>query len=187
MTNQNKVMEKQNFESTFFQLLRLYNEVIDELSVDSTSAMDVLRSIGGGASATHILRGRQCFPYLLEFLLKLLVSNSKVSTPDGSELTAINDTYREFYAEHGNSIGHYFRTIYNIVKFVDESAIEETSKRKFTNLLRAQLSKEELSLLFYNCISEYGRERMKPLVKKYDLLQHLEESTLVRPGVVDWL
>src|SRR5215213_5051365 len=44
-------------------------------------------------------------------------------------------------------------------------------KHLYTNLVRAQLSSYEIALTFYNCLSEMGREKFKPLVERYALLK----------------
>jgi hypothetical protein len=62
------------------------------------------------------------------------------------------------------------------VKFVHQSDIDD--KRLYTNLIRAQLSSYELVLLFYNCLSELGREKFKPLVEVYALLKTLPRDLL---------
>jgi len=53
-------------------------------------------------------------------------------------------------------------------------------------LVRAQLSRCELSLLFYNCLSAYAEEKMTPLVKKYQLLKHLEKETIPQQNHEIW-
>jgi len=75
----------------------------------------------------------------------------------------------------GPLIGHYFRNLYTIIKIVDRSSVE--NKRDYTNIIRAQLSSSELVLLFYNCISPWGR-KFKPLVERYALLKTLPEDAL---------
>ena len=44
---------------------------------------------------------------------------------------------------------------YNIIKFIDNNAPKKEAKM-YSNLVRAQLSTNELSLIFYNCLSEEG-------------------------------
>lgn len=58
------------------------------------------------------------------------------------------------------------------MKFVDHSQLEDTAKRLYTNLVRAQLSNFEVYLLFYNCVTKLGNIKFKPLVQKYALLKH---------------
>lgn len=56
------------------------------------------------------------------------------------------------------SLGHYFRHLYMMVKFVAESkvVIEYDTKMKYLKILRAQLSNHEQIMLFYNWLSTYG-------------------------------
>ena len=90
-----------------------------------------------------------------------------------TDLTAIDASYTKFYTRFGSIIGHYFRTLYNLIKFIHKSGLEKTDKKFYTNLVRAQLSQHELALLFYNCLSHYGNDRFLPLVKEYELMKHL--------------
>lgn len=96
-----------------------------------------------------------------------------------STLTRMNEVYEVFYKQHEAELGHYFRSLYNVVKFVKNSDV--TDKRLYTNLVRAQLSSHELLLIFYNCLSGLGREKFKPLVKEFDLLKHLHTQILLDP------
>ena len=93
------------------------------------------------------------------------------------ELTAINrifpnyiddfkvapqyELYHKILNGYSSLFGHYYRHLYQTVKFVanqDESLISYEEKRKFLRLLRSQLSNEEQLLLFYNWLSAYGSE-----------------------------
>ena len=77
-------------------------------------------------------------------------------------------------------VGHYFRHLYNTVKFVDRHVfLEEFEERKsYTSLIRAQLSSHELVILFYNCLSHRGA-KFKPLVEKYSLLENMDVGLLL--------
>ena len=95
------------------------------------------------------------------------------------EIDRINKTYLAFYDEHQSEFGHYFRSLYNIVKFVDNSQLE--NKKLYTNLIRAQLSSYELALLFYNSLSDMGFEKFKPFIEKYSLLKTVPKNALINP------
>ncbi len=78
---------------------------------------------------------------------------------------------------------HYFRHLYQIVKFIDNSKFLDKSdeieeRYKYTSILRATLSPYELIWLFYNCISLYGNQKFKPLIEKYSLLKNIREDLL---------
>lgn len=65
-------------------------------------------------------------------------------------------------------LGHYFRHLYNMVKYVDDS--KETfnfhDREIFCNLIRSQLSDYEQILLYYNTLSPLGNAWINPLGEK---------------------
>ena len=176
LEKQNLVLRKQSFEATFFQLLRLYNEVVRGLHITLRES----EFLGGQArNVKH--EDRQC----LESLHNVLIREHYYSVARGDSLVprreALNFAYHDFYSKYGHLVGHYFRTIYNIVKIVEKAEMPDEEKKEYTNVLRAQLSKYELGLLLYNCMSDYGKEKMLPLVIKYNLLKHVEDDVLLAP------
>ena len=80
--------------------------------------------------------------------------------------------------------------MYNILKLVDthpahknsDPNLEYENRKKYSDYLRATLSKSELGLLFYNCIravdGNYVNIKMTKLVGKYNLLKTLEDEEL---------
>jgi hypothetical protein len=166
---QNKTLQKQNFETTFFQLLTLHNDLVNGIDLVSK----------GTEGGTTPIRGRDCFKVFYKKRLGRL-DHDKPGPPGETTVDRINRIYMVFYADHQHDIGHYFRTLYNIVKFVDRSDVPD--KRFYTNLIRAQMSSFELLLLFYNCLSEMGREKFKPLIEKYALLKTMPRNELLEPA-----
>jgi hypothetical protein len=79
-------------------------------------------------------------------------------------------------------VGHYFRTLYNIVKFIASSDSDIENKQIYINIVRAQLSSSELNLLFYNCLSNYGNKKFKPLVEQFGLLENMVLESLIHQG-----
>lgn len=84
-------------------------------------------------------------------------------------------------------LDHYFRYLYRILKFIDETdlitgkddADIHRQKHSYSALLRAQLSTFELVLLHYNSQSSMGKEKFLPLLKKYDMLDNLRTDLLI--------
>ncbi len=87
---------------------------------------------------------------------------------------------------------HYFRNLYHLLKFVDESALISAEERKrYAKFIRAQLSDIELVCLFYNSLApvtlpgrgsmELGYPKMQTYLKKYDMLQNMNPLSLVHP------
>ena len=84
--------------------------------------------------------------------------------------------YDIFFKKYQNNLGHYFRNLYHIIKFVDKSEID--NKKRYTNFVRAQLSSHELALIFYNCLSVYGSEMFKPYIERYSLLKNMNKDLI---------
>lgn len=74
---------------------------------------------------------------------------------------------------------HYFRHLYRIMTFIDESTfLDKDSKYideryRYASILRATLSPYELVFLFYNGLSYNGNIKFKDLIEKYSLLNNL--------------
>lgn len=81
------------------------------------------------------------------------------------------------YESNSYILGHYFRILYNILKFVDESDL--LNKKHYTNIVRSQISTYEHILIFYNGLSENGAEKLKPLIEKYSFLNNMPINHLL--------
>lgn len=162
MAKQNDTLEKQKFENTFFQLLSNHNSIVNSL--------DLWRNRRNGGREV-LAQGRDCFVIFYNRL------QSKIKEPrEKHKLDEIIEIYMQFFQENVSDLGHYFRNLYHIIKFVEESQIED--KKRYTNFVRAQLSAGELALLFYNCLSELGNEKFQPLIEKYSLLKNMDYGLL---------
>ncbi len=158
---QNETLRKQNFENTFFELLKLFNDITNSIDIDE---------------GKQEFRGRDCFQKFNERFHRLynnLINNKK----EEPGIKLLEQSYTSFHAGNQSDVGHYFRSLYNIIKFVHNSEIED--KKFYTNLVRAQLSSFELVMLFYNCLSSLGNESFKPLVEKYNLLQNVPKGHIL--------
>lgn len=76
-------------------------------------------------------------------------------------------------------LDHYFRYFYRILKYIDTSKlIDDDEKYQYAGILRGQLSHFELLLIYYNGISCYGNEQLKPLIERYSILKNLRIEEL---------
>ena len=161
LTEQNKSIKLQSFENRFFNMISLHHEIVKGID---------LRKKGEVVSS-----GRDCLKVFYERLrteLKPALRGDSIEYKDGL-LTG----YEAFYDQHAHELGHYFRNIYRILKFIDESDVPR--KTEYSGILRAQLSNPELGLLFYNGITVRG-DKLKPLAEQYALFENLEPDQLVR-------
>jgi hypothetical protein len=84
-------------------------------------------------------------------------------------------SYENLYSEYGPEMGHYFRNLYRIFKFIDETHVKD--KTSYSGIVRAQLSTFELGLLFYNGLTSRGA-KFKVYAETYALFENLEHQRL---------
>lgn len=155
---QHLAMQRQIFENTFFQLLSLHNELLNGIDLVGRSG--------------NLIKGRDCFAVFVNR------ANSAINNRQGSgsNLSAFRLAYEEFQKIHDREISHYFRTLYNLIKYIDST--KGIDAQFYANIVRAQLSSNEVTLLMYNCISEAGYKKFRPLVERYSLLKGLTELSV---------
>lgn len=165
LRDQNATLTLQRFENTFFAMLRTHGEIVGSM-----------RARDGNYKTVE---SRACFS---EWYAALGQSHQRHAIYEpGNTMEAIDSVYQNFYPQHQADLGHYFRHLYRIVKFVDESAVE--NKHIYTGLVRSQLSAYEQVLLFYNCLSSLGKRKFKPLVEKYAMLENMPQKLLIAPNL----
>jgi hypothetical protein len=178
---QSSIFETQNFESVFFRLLDVHSRLASSAKVGSESTS----KFGSDAFSFAVLR---YFP--TDFLTIEIFSKEE-------KLEILGEGCRKFLEEHNGSFGHYFRNIYQIMKYIDglgRSSMSTGGKamvgmevrrtlrlyrkqRDYANMLRAQLSRDEVACLFMNCLTPQGYG-LKYYVEKYSLLKTLDLSMI---------
>ncbi len=120
-------------------------------------------------------------------------------TTDFSEFWEVPEDYHnkfiKYYEGHQFRLGHYFRHLYQTVKFINQQErIDYYNKYEYIKTLRAQLSTYEQAVLFINSLSEIGKTwEMKPeinndlksyskfdfdLITKYNLIKNLPGDSI---------
>lgn len=148
---QTEAMQKQVFESSFFSMMNLHNDISSSLRSEDKFKI-LFWKLNGIAEKTPNYR-------------KALIEH-------------LNSVYEKFMGEAYSDIGHYFRYIYQIMKFIDKSKLSEDEKSVYMNILRAQFSNYELLLLFVNCLCYKRSDKFKCLVEKYGFFEHIYETDL---------
>lgn len=200
---QNKTLKAQRFENTFFNLLALHNQILNDIDYDKQvpigrQTMKYYTKGGQDASNTGIttVRGRDVFRDRFKDLNELLRNKEEFEA-----------TFLNFYEKRKTDFGHYFRNLYRIFKMVNETEFKDLveleindisgehnrniyylenfkERYRYTSIVRAQLSDYELLLLFYNCLSSNGKDKFKPLVEEYAHLKNLPKHDIRRE---EWL
>lgn len=156
---------QQLFESSFYNLLGLYSDIVDDLE-------EKIQSIAPGEKEGLIYKGRDCFRYYYEKKIKKGWVSNDFMIP--KEIGA-KDRFDDFNEKYGYKIGHYFRVLYRIYKYIDDSSVK--NKDFYSGIVRAQLSSYELIVMFYNCLSEDGA-KFKKYAEKYALFENMSENII---------
>lgn len=146
---QSDFIERQIFESNFFQMLRSFNSFLETIE-RMEGAGQRLRTVKGANALAVILR--------------------KFDSLESLPGRDFSSQYNIFYKTNIHDLGPFFRQIYQILKYVSDSNVD--NKKFYSNILRAQMSSAELTLLAYNLQSKYGSEKMAPLMYEFDFLKH---------------
>jgi hypothetical protein len=191
---QNKTLRLQRFENTFFNLLSVHHQIVNGID-------HIVKYTGNELKLHNDLGGDKEGVYSGGDVFKLHYFPMMHTMEHADNFL---DVYADIYSDHQSDFGHYFRNLYQIIKFVDETEfhtifelaqehedgnsaedfIELYENRNFatqyryTSMMRAQLSDYELLWLFYNCLSVNGLFKFKPLIEKYSLLKHLPVNML---------
>lgn len=216
---QNETLKRQRFENTFFNMLSLQQEIVNNLSFsylrsETIGQNEVGNNINVPKNVTISARELFSFLYTEQRCKILLADNIYIpATPLKTLLTEdvtvhVEKDTNSFWAkgediplkeyqakkltmnnlyimyDHQTIFDHYFRHLYRIIKFVNETPLLPDSfddRYQYTSMVRAQLSKYELVWLFYNCLSDNGKDKFKPLIEKYALLKNLRFELLAKP------
>lgn len=167
------------FETTFFNMLNLHAENARHLTFDpaNISTADpmklnlwrrVVHLAVGPPKVAAPAQGRAVFAEVLR-------STARGATQSEPQL----EVYRMLQVEHNDVLGHYFRHLYQILDHIDRFKIDGrqvdfNTRKRYSNILRAQLSSHELAVLLLNCVElmvDDGAFNEK--VIRYQLLEHL--------------
>jgi hypothetical protein len=161
LQEQSDSIKLQNFENTFFNMLNLHNEIIRSINIDTN-----IKLLYSDKNRVVNVKGNG-----------ILLFNNIVNILNNNYMSNIHNKevgYESIIYKIGDDIGHYFRNMYQILKFIDSK--KNIEQKHYSNILRAQLSNSELSMLFFNCGSDKGIDRFLPLVAKFEFFEHLSKT-----------
>jgi hypothetical protein len=169
----------QRFENTFFQLLSLHHELVDKLNFDFSNPKQSLGKREVLSRAFNDLKLKLLRANQSRTLGDFGTYNYSLKLPENIEVSKerMNKVYREFYYDDYKQIlSHYFRNVYHIFKFIYKSELIKKSKKQFyASLVRAQLSSDELYIIFYNSLQEgLGYPNFLFLIQEFDIMQNFD-------------
>lgn len=163
LNDQQVAQLKKQFEGTFFSLLDQHNRILEKISTSKEKWSDK----GSDISQVH--------------RIVLLSGHSNL------------EAAKQLLGKNNDLCGHYFRNLYQLLKFValnrpgsiisnkftpQEIIDSEVShdEKMYTNIVRSFVSNEVTQLLAVNCFSKDENDiywRYKLLIERYEFLEHM--------------
>jgi hypothetical protein len=159
LKQQNETFTLQRFETSFFNMLSQHNQMVSEIIINQVRGKSIVRDIIN----TYHLHEQIDFVALLRALKSGSYTEEEIKQ-------AVNNNFEEIYSHYQMFLGAYFRSLYRVFKFIDESKIQ--NKRSYTDIIRSQLTDDELCLLFLNGLTNKGKN-FRRYIEEYSLLDNL--------------
>ena len=159
------VFLKQQFDNTFFELLKLHKE-----NVENFSTFDFFG---------EEQKGRKFFAHNKELLQNIFIPTRSISK---NRKLAI-DHFTNIYINFVDDFSIYFKTLYQLYSLIEKSDIEGVQQATYSKILRAQLSEGELFFIRYNAMTEIGKPSSH-YINVFNILKHLSNFELLE--FKDW-
>jgi hypothetical protein len=179
-------IKQQQFETTFFNMLNVltnikqsiyyeYKEYVPHEQVIKKKSQEFLEFVLSEFKNSyngHINSLNDNNP--IKITNKKVQSNSAVNlTEVGIIRDDLDSIYLPIYKKYQTDLAHYFRYVYNLIKFAINNRQEYKDEKNYIDLIQAQLTNDELSLIFYNAYSSNGLNTDK-VFKLHEWLDHYE-------------
>ncbi|QHA20660.1 hypothetical protein GPA05_20990 [Bacillus toyonensis] len=193
----NETMKRQQFETTFFNMLQLHHQIVDGIKA-KLPTVEEIGDVVNVIQRNH--SGREAISVLRDICKRLIAAEYDSSIHDYTpkiyvdaifeyniiNQEILNEAYKSFQKDYGNHTGHYMRNNYRIVKFIVENVADNEDeqrrikektgrdaiigdKRFYFGTLRAQWSDAEFELIFINSLYKKNH-KFKKLIRQYDVL-----------------
>ena len=131
-------------------------------------------SIDATSTGTVVIKGREIFEYIYN---RQMIGSNVVGVRNALKEGGL-DSFEQAMS-HG-LLDHYFRYLYRIIKYVDDSELfskDDKRKQYYVSIVRSQISCYELLLIFYNCQLS-NHKKFKDLIEKYTFFNNLRAHLL---------
>jgi hypothetical protein len=194
---QNQQTEHRNFENTFFQLIRLHNDIVDAITYEDLWFEGSMRK---PIKHTRTVKGRDCFRHFYEDLkdaydrreTELSVDMTSVmeeiteaeKEPDEEsperayspeqyteqEELRVYFAYKQLWSDHRADLEHYFQSLLQVLS---QAVKRKESDNFYIEIVAAQLSTYERLLLAYHYLSDYTPPKLDRYIVKHGILGDL--------------
>lgn len=174
---------RQRFDASFFELLRLQREARSELIFANTIEVEVARKNGKYTTFSPATMGNVPTSGTLTPIVAAVVEiHYRLVKKPGMKKVRLNDIVfaymRYVHSVSESTIAPYYRLIYSILSRIREDPVlTYQEKARYGNLVRSQLSSDEILLLAINSLAPISAD-MKSLVTEFRMLKYLPRSSM---------
>ncbi|MEH7735529.1 putative phage abortive infection protein [Bacillus pumilus] len=184
------VCKDENFKKELdIKLKRDINSLIEKYANDHQIRLffkERHKNLSISAYSRHAFKLEEIYNDLKDDWSIFLLNKTREQTLLNPWFSLKRKAYEKMYKEMEEEIGHYYRNLYRIMKFIHDeqfsnnSKENELEKKKYRGILRAQLSSMELLMLFYNVVYSEKGEKFKDILKGTNFFDdHLIESNFL--------
>jgi uncharacterized membrane protein len=198
---QNLTTKQQRFENTLFSMIEMLNQIVNAMDVDTGDGVK-----SGRDCSSYFYRQFEIayfhkswsnepkYGEILDLNARQYLPNPDSGVYEGysylkkeifiyyfHDIIRQIDAYDHFYDKYQSDLGHYFRVLYNIFRYIDQS---EFADGIYAKILCAQLSNQELLIIFYNNATERGKA-LAALAERFELYDNMDTERLLRPEHID--
>ncbi len=192
---QNAATTHQSFEQTFFSWLNSYSELVKSITVNEQGT-----EYKGRAALRKIWEKNLCEDVFLDQINAVISSEDYYTLSIEEKATVSSEgkthifswataAWEIAYSENRHQFATLLRTLYRLIKWVDEQPEEALSTERkwhYISIIRAQLSEYELIMMLFNGHVERGF-RMNKYVNRYALFDNLDGDYDLAVLALIWL
>ena len=175
LKEQASLLAVQSFETTFFNMLELHSKNLNRIKLSESEIVQTIanlysHNINYNKTKNHV--GAEAVNELIKIINSPpedTLKNKKV------EVAQSLSTFSHIYPIHGHLLSTYFIHLYQMLKLINDTQFSSQYKKNYSNILRSQLTNQELSLLILNCL-RVGTDdgEFRKLVIEFEVLEHLD-------------
>lgn len=184
-----KDSRREQFETTFFNMLAMLYEVRRNINTEISNATDGkekgLKDVFLGFR--NYYNGHTSSSGCKE--VDRYLSKKSLNTVEFEKAEQyMGKIYEDYMADKTYDVGYYFRFVFNLINFVidnwEEQVDSDTEIPRYLSMIQAQMSNDELGLIFYDAVSSHGldknyEQRFKENIDRYGFLENISDRTLM--------
>ena len=181
--------DKNRFESTFFNLLSMLYQVREninkEIALCTDNEMKSIKEFYNGFKDYYLAQADTEEQKEIEDYL----SQDQRNTVEQEKIEYhLGQLYENYIKTKACNINYYYRYVFNMINFVIGQWIHAENGKahihKYLNFIQAQMSDEELALIFYDAISHHGLDnnyshQFKETIDCYGFLENINPHILL--------